>query len=67
MHQVAPGRHEFFVVAANEFFPRKVGVARLRHVGSKHVAERVGVVTLEEFRHPDCPVSAGGDLCVFEG
>ena len=46
--EVAPVRQQLVVVAANELRPGEVGVLRLRAGGDQVVAQRIGVVTLEE-------------------
>ena len=49
--EVAPVREQLVVVAADELGPGEVGVLRLRARGDEVVAERVGVVALEEVAH----------------
>ena len=66
MNKVAVGGHQLVVVAPHVLPPRKVRVARLRHSGRDHVAQRVRVVAVQVLRQPDGPVSAGGELEPFQ-
>ena len=60
--EVAPVREQLVVVAADELGPGEVGVLRLRAGGDEVVAERVGVVALEEVADADRVAAARREL-----
>ncbi len=60
--QVAPGGHQFVVVATQELLPGEVHILRIGGVDGQHVAQRVGIVAAEEVRDGYAPTAAGGEL-----
>ena len=62
VREVAPGRDEIVVVAADEIGPREVGVLRLRPRQGQVEPKRVRLVSREEVVHVDHDVSARGEL-----
>ncbi len=62
VNQVAPGRHQFVVVAAGEVAPGEIGVTRFGRDGGQVITNRVGIVSFQHVRSPNCPIAAGGQL-----
>ena len=62
VHQVAPVGEELVVVAPHELGPREVGVLRLGARRDEVVAERVGVVAVEEVTDEDRVLTARREL-----
>ena len=65
--QVAPGRDQLVVVAADELRPGEVGVVGLRPGRGQVVAQRVRRVRDEEVADVDHDVAAGGELPSLHG
>ncbi len=60
--QVAPGGHQFVVVAADEIRPCKVAVARLGQDRGHIESDGVRIVALQDVRQPDRPIAALAEL-----
>ena len=67
VHQVAPGRDQLVVVAADELAPGEVGVLVLRPGHGHVVAQRVHVVAGQEVPDVDDHRAGGGELAALHG
>ena len=64
--QVAPGRDQLLVVAADELFPGEVDVGALGHAGGERVAPGIGRVALQHVAHDDHPAPALAELAALD-
>src|SRR5699024_5383203 len=65
--QVAPGGHQFVVVAPYELGPREIGVVGLGAGGHDEVPQRIGRVAFQEVPYVDHHAAGGGELLSLHG
>ena len=66
VREVAPGRHQFVVVARHELRPIPIAVLALGHVDGQVIAQGIRVEAGQRVASPDRPVARAADLLAFE-